>query len=139
MHGLLAAYLEDIMSIDWLLDLERMVDNGRVFYATPGPGRNQWVIGKTIEDLEPIARRAADSKKIPVNIVRIVSPHDTMAGDLFLVPVEIGEPGNRGEPMVKWSTVDTKEAAEMMRDVRKGPSPIFGMQIETSFEPTEES
>ena len=43
------------MSIDWLLDLERMVDNGRVFYATPGPGRNQWIIGKDLEELKPIA------------------------------------------------------------------------------------
>ena len=127
----------DVMSIDWLLDLERMVDNGRVFYATPGPGRNQWIIGKALDELQPIAERSANSKKIPVNIVRVVSPHDTMTGDLFLVPVEIGEPGNRGEPMVKWSTVETKEAAQMMRDVRKGPSPIFGMSIEATIDPEE--
>lgn len=125
------------MSIDWLLDLDRMVDNGRVFYATQGPGRNQWVIGKNAQELEPVAKRAAAAKKVPIHIVRLVSPHDTMVGDLFLVPVEIGDPGNRGEPMVKWSTVDTKEAADMMRDVRQGPSPIFGMQIENTVEPEE--
>lgn len=126
------------MSIDWLLDLERMVDNGREFFATPGMGRNQWMISKSIEELEKGAQRAANSKKIPVNIVRLVSPHDTVSGDLFLVPTEIGDPGNRGAPDVKWTTVDTREAAEMMRDVRKGPSPIFGMQVEQTVEPAGE-
>ena len=125
------------MSIDWLLDLERMVENGRTFFATPGPGRNQWIIAKEASELEPVAKRAANTKKIPVNLVRIISKNEVMSGDLFLVPVEIGDPGNRGEPMVKWSTVDTKEAAEMMRDVRKGPSPVFGMQIEKTVDPDE--
>ncbi len=123
------------MSIDWLLDLERMIENGRTLYATPSMGRNQWVIAKSVGELEVQAQRAANQKKLPVNIVRVISPHDTLSGDLFLVPTEIGDPGNRGEPNIKWSTVDTKEAAEMMRDVRHGPSPIFGMQVEKTVDP----
>lgn len=123
------------MSIDFLLDLERMVENGRVVYATQGMGRNQWIMGKSVADLEAMAQKAANQKRIPVNIVKLVSPQDTVAGDLFLAPTEIGDPGGRGEPNVKWATVDTKEAAEMMRDVRSGPSPIFGIQLEKTFEP----
>ena len=42
-----------------------------------------------------------------------------IAGVLYLVPTEIGEPGCRGEPNIKWACVDTKEAAEIMRDVRE--------------------
>lgn len=117
------------MSIDWLTDLERALDNGREFYACPGAGRNQWMITKSIEDLRRHAQRAADSKKMSVNIVRLVPKAEATAGDLFLVPVGIEELGPRGEPNIKWSTVETREAAEMMRDVRHGPCPFFAMQV----------
>lgn len=123
------------MSIDWLNDLERAIDSGRVIYACPGVSRNQWMIGKTVEELKKPARRSADNRKMPVSIVRLINKHDTIAGDMYLVPVKIDDPGPRGEPQVQWSTVETKEAAEMMRDVRQGPSPFFGMQIETTISP----
>jgi len=123
------------MSIDWLLDLERDIENGKEIYACPGIARNQWVIGKPIEDLKKLAKRAADHNKIPVNIVRIISKNETVAGDLFLVPTTIGDPGTKGEPQIQWKTIETKEAAEMMRDVRKGPSPFFGMQVFESVQP----
>ena len=123
------------MSIDWLFDLERMIDSGREVFATPGISRNQWVIGKTVEELKKMAKRSADNRKIGVAIVRLISKHDAIAGDLFLVPTQIGEPGTRGEPQIKWSTVETKEAAEMMRDVRYGPAPYFGLQTEIVVEP----
>jgi hypothetical protein len=116
------------MSIDFLIDLEREIDNGKVIYACQGTGRNQWLISKSIDELRKLAKRAADGRKLGVNIVRLISKHDAVTGDLFLVPITIDEPGNRGEPQIKWSTVETKEAAEMMRDVRRGPSPYFGMQ-----------
>lgn len=125
------------MSIDWLWDLERAIESGKVYFACQTIGRNQWAIGKSIEELKKIAKRAATHRKLPVDIVRIVSPHETVAGDLYLVPTEIGDPGHRGEPNIKWSCVETKEAAEMMRDVRKGPSPIFGTQVEETVDPDE--
>lgn len=123
------------MSIDYLIDLEREIDNGKTIYATPGTGRNQWIISKSIEDLRKQAKRAADSKKMAVNIVRLAMKHDALPGDLFLVPTQIEEPGSRGEAVIRWSTVETKEAAEMMRDVRRGPSPYFAMQVEETIEP----
>jgi hypothetical protein len=124
------------MSIDFLIDLEREIDNGKVFYACPGTGRNQWLISKALEELRKQAKRSADNRKLGVNIVRLISKHDAISGDLFLVPITIDEPGSRGEPQIKWSAVETKEAAEMMRDVRRGPSPYFGMQVEETVEPS---
>jgi hypothetical protein len=71
-----------------------------------------------------------------VNIVRLALRQDAVAGDLFLVPTAIEEAGPRGEPNVKWSTVETREAAEMMRDVKHGPCPFFAMQVEETIEST---
>jgi len=125
------------MSIDWLWDLERALENGKVYYACQTAGRNQWAIARSADELRKVAKRAAAHRKLAVDIVRLVSPHE-IAGVLYLVPTEIGEPGHRGEPNIKWACVDTKEAAEIMRDVRKGPSPIFGMQVEETVVPDEE-
>ena len=123
------------MSIDWLCDLERDVDNGKDIFACPGTGRNQWILGRNAEELRKHAQRAANTKKLAVSIVRLVSKSEALMGDLFLVPTQIDEPGPRNEPTIKWSSVETKEAAEMMRDVRRGPAPFFGMQIQETFNP----
>ena len=125
------------MSIDWINDLERAIDSGREVFACPGVSRNQWMIGKSVEELKKFAKRAADNRKMPVQIVRLINKQDAIAGDLFLVPTKIDDPGPRGEPQVQWSTVETKEAAEMMRDVRQGPSPFFAMQSATTVNPEE--
>lgn len=125
------------MSIDWLNDLERAIDNGKEIFACPGVSRNQWMIGKSVDELSRQAKRTADSRKMAVSIVRLINKQDAVAGDLFLVPTKIEDPGPRGEPQIQWSTVETREAAEMMRDVRQGPSPFFAMQNETTINPTE--
>jgi len=123
------------MSIDWLFDLERDVDAGKDVFACPGVGRNQWVIARNVTELKKVAKRTADNKKMSVNIVRLICKSDAIAGNLFLVPTKIGDPGSRGEPQIEWTTIETKEAAETMRDVRHGPSPFFAMQIEESVGP----
>jgi hypothetical protein len=123
------------MSIDWLCDLERDIDNGKEIFACPGTGRNQWILGRNADELRKHAQRAATTKKLAVSIVRLVSKADALMGDLFLVPTQIDEPGPRNEPVIKWSAVETKEAAEMMRDVRRGPAPFFGMQVQETFNP----
>ena len=125
------------MSIDFLMDLERAIDGGKEVYACPGVARNQWHIEKNVDDLRKFAKRAADNRKRAVSIVRLIPKDDAIAGDLFLVPTRIGDLGARGEPQIQWSTVETKEAAEMMRDVRHGPSPYFGMQSVEEIEAAE--
>lgn len=124
------------MSIDFLLDLERDIEGGKDIFACPGLGRNQWVLGRGVPELQKAAKRTADHKKMAVNIVRLISKSDAVAGNMFLVPTRIGDPGSRGEPQIEWSTVETKEAAEMMRDVRFGPSPFFAMQVEEAVNPS---
>lgn len=123
------------MSIDYLFDLERDIEAGKDLYACSGLGRNQWVVARKPDDLKRVAKRTANHKKLSVNIVRLIPKSDAIAGNFFLVPTRIGDPGARGEPQIEWSTVETKEAAEMMRDVRHGPSPFFGMQIEEVVDP----
>ena len=124
------------MSIDWLWDLSRAVEGGRLYYGCQTVGKDQWAIAGSIEDLRIVAKRAADYKKLPVNIVRIIPPHEAIVGDLFLVPKEIGDPGYRGEPNVRWACVETREAAETWKDVKKGPAPIFGIQVEETVDPS---
>lgn len=124
------------MSIDYLFDLEREIDNGKTLYACQGIGRNQWKVTHDINELEQLAKRSAEHRKMPVNIVRLINKLDAIAGDLFLVPTKIGDAGPRGEATIEWSTVETREAAEMMRDVRHGPSPYFGMQVENTIQPS---
>jgi hypothetical protein len=122
------------MSIDWLLEIERALDNGKDVFACPSMGRSSWQLSKTVDELRKVAQKAADMRKMAVNIVRLVPKQDATAGDLFLVPTGIDETGPRGEPNIRWSTVDTKEAAEMMRDVKHGPCPFFAMQVEETVE-----
>lgn len=123
------------MSIDWLKDLERDIMYGKDYYATPAIGRNQWVISQDKDSLHPIAERTAAHKKIPVDIVRLVLPSEAVVGESFLVPVRIGEEGVRGEVQIEWAAVETREASELMRDLRFGASPYFGMQKEDTIVP----
>lgn len=126
------------MSIDWLNDLERGIENGRTMYGCPSTvGRNQWVINADQSEVEKVAKRTAEHRKIAVNVIQVVAKYEAIAGDMFLVPTQIGEAGPRGEPQIQWSVVETREAAEMMRDVRHGPSPFFGMRTITTIEPPE--
>lgn len=123
------------MSIDWLRDLERDIMYGKDFYATPAMGRNQWVISQDKNSLHNIAERTAAHKKIPVDIVRLVLPSEAVSGETFLVPVKIGAQGARGEVQIEWVAVETREASELMRDLRFGESPYFGMQKEETIVP----
>lgn len=123
------------MSIDYLLDLDREINFGKDYFACPGPGRNQWIISRSMDELRTVAKRAANLKKLAVSVVRLTTPHEAVAGENFLVPVRIEEAGARGEPQIQWSTVETREAAELMRDLRRGGSPYFAMQVQEEIEP----
>ena len=47
------------MSIDYLFDLEREIDNGKEYFACPGIAKNQWIFAETQEELKKAAERAA--------------------------------------------------------------------------------
>src|SRR5262245_40417858 len=118
------------MSIEWLQELERAVETGTELFACPSVGRDQWTVARSRAELRKVARRAAGNTRAPVQIVRLIPPAEVTPGELFLVPTSVEKPGPRGEPQVRWSVVETKDAAELVRDVRHGSSPYFGMQAE---------
>jgi hypothetical protein len=123
------------MSLEFLLDLERDIELGKEVYGCPSTGLKQWSFSsKGVEPLVKIAKRSANSTKIAVNIMRLDSRHGVNA-IVLLVPVHIGDPGLRGEPQIKWSIVESKEAAETVRDIRCGPSPYFAVEVEQTVDP----
>ncbi len=123
------------MSIDYLEDLDRAISVGKDLYACPGTQSSEWEISSDLETLEKKAKRSANALKFEVHVYRLINKADVITGDSFLVVRKILEPGARGEPRFQFAVVDTKEAAEMMRDVSQGPSPYYGASIEKTFKP----
>lgn len=123
------------MSIDYLDDLEAQITNGKTYYACPGPNANEWFISESREDLAAKAQRTANARNYDVNLYKLVNKMDTVTGDGYLVVRKILEPGPRGEPHFAWLVCDTREAADMLRDVSQGPSPYFGAVVQASFKP----
>jgi hypothetical protein len=123
------------MSIDYLEDLEKSINNGKELYACPGVQSAEWELSGDMAALEKKAQRTANALKFDCNIYRLINKADTVSDDCYLVVRKILDPGSRGEPRFQWGIVDTREAAEMMRDVSQGPSPYFGAAIEKTFQP----
>lgn len=126
------------MSLDYLEDLERSVDNGREIYVCPGVQSSEWSLSEDIEEIRAKAQRTANSRRFQVHIYRLINRMDTVSEDSYLVVRKILEPSPRGEPRFQWAIVDTREAAEMLRDVSQGPTPYFGAAIAETQEPKEE-
>jgi hypothetical protein len=124
------------MAIDYLADLEHHVDSGKPLFGCQSHQGSEWHISSDIEDLRIKAKRTANAKKYAIHIYRILNRMDVGEGDSFLYVKKILEPGPKGEPHLNWAVVDTREAAEMLRDVSQGPSPYFGISIEETVEPT---
>jgi hypothetical protein len=123
------------MSIDYLEDLERIVDNGKEIFVTPGVQSSEWELSSDLETLRKKAQRTANALKFQVNIYKLINKGDIISDDSFLVVRKILDPSARGEPRFQWGIVDTKEAAEMLRDVSQGPTPYFGATVFESFKP----
>ena len=123
------------MTMDYLSELENEVDSGRPYWACPGQGMNEWYISDDLEDLKKKAQRTANAKKYPATIFKLINKMDTTSGDAYLVVRKILDPGPKGEPHLNWTIVDTREAAELMRDVSQGPTPYFGATQEETFDP----
>lgn len=123
------------MSLDYLEDLKGQVDNGKNWYAAPGGNTNEWKISEDPESLKGFAQRAANQWKFEQSVYQLVNQSEVGTGGSYLVCKKILEPGPRGEPRLQWMLVDTKEAAEMLRDVSQGPSPYFGTFVIETFQP----
>ena len=124
------------MSIDYLEDLEKSVNNGKDLYCCPGVQSSEWEISTDTELLSKKAQRTANASKFHCHLYRLINKDDALSDDSYLVVRKILDPSAKGEPRFQWGIVDTKEAAEMMRDVSQGPSPYFGASIHQTFEPS---
>ncbi len=127
------------MSLSYLEDLESMIDRGAEFYICQGTQSSEWTLSKSYEVVQKKAQRAASVLKMPVPVYRMISKSDCVSGDSFICVRRILEAGPHDEARFQWAIVDTKEAAEMMRDVSQGPSPYFGVTIEETMAPAEET
>ncbi|HQH27470.1 MAG TPA: hypothetical protein PLP17_08750 [Oligoflexia bacterium] len=127
------------MSFDYLEELENEIDKGEIYFICPGVQTGEWHLSKDLELLRKKAQRAADARRLSVSIYRVVNKMDTMAEDSYVCVRRILEPTPRGEPRFHWVLVDTREAAEMMRDVSQGPSPYFGAQVAETFAPSDDA
>ena len=123
------------MSIDYLEDIERAISNGKELYVCPGVQSSEWEISEDDASLEKKAQRTANATKFQCHIYRLINKADALSDDSYLVVRKILDPSAKGEPRFQWGIVDTKEAAEMMRDVSQGPSPYFGASIHLTFQP----
>ena len=124
------------MSLEYLEDLEQQVDAGQDVYVCPGQGSNQWHISSSLGDLRTKAMRAANTKRYPVSVYRLVNKMETLPNDSFLVVRKIlPASGRSAEPIMQWILVDTRDAAEMLRDVSFGPSPYFGATVAEVHKP----
>jgi hypothetical protein len=92
-------------------------------------------LSEEIDPLRKKAQRTANSRKFQVNLYRLINKSDTMSDDCYLVVRKILEASATGVPRFQWAIVDTREAAEMMRDVSQGPTPYFGATVEETFDP----
>ena len=123
------------MSLTFLEQLEIDINNGDVYFACPGSGVNEWFISKELDKCRQRAQRTANGQKFEANIYRLVNHLDVAQGDVFLTVRKILDPGARGDANIRWILVDTREAAELLRDVSQGVTPFFGAVVEESLPP----
>lgn len=125
------------MSMEYLEQLEVDINSGLPYYACPGSGANEWFISTDVEKCRQRAQRTANANRFDAIIYRLVNKMDTTTGDAFLAVRKILEVSSRGEPNIRWMLVDTREAAELLRDVSQGPTPYFGLVVDEQCVSTE--
>lgn len=126
------------MSLEYLENLEILIESGKEFFVCQGVQSSEWTLANSVESLVKSAQRAANSRKYPVNIYRLVNRWEAGVQDSYLVVSKILSTSPNGIPKIHWTIVDTKEAAELLRDVSQGPSPYFGATLELIVSPMSE-
>ena len=116
------------MGINFLEDLAEAVGRGTSIYVCPGPLTGRWEMHKTLEGIKQLAKRCANARKAPVKVMRLIPSTNILPENQILIPSKIGSEDEKGMANVTWSTVETVDAAETLRDVSHGPSPFFGLE-----------
>lgn len=117
------------MSIGYLFELDASVSNGREYYACPGAQPKHWLISTDMQEVIGEASRIARVRKQKVCVYRLLHSSRALDREPYLVPTMVGAENFRGEVSIQWVTVESRGAAETVRDVRQGPSPYFGLQL----------
>lgn len=123
------------MAFDYLEELQEEVNRGVGWYVCPGKAAGEWNLAKTPEELREACQLAANVYLFEQSIYKLKDVADSGGEDRYFVCKKILEPGPRGEPNLQWMIVDTKDAAELLRDVSQGPSPYFGATEVETFQP----
>ena len=128
------------MSIESLEKMSCDIEDGEVFYACLGSGLNEWHISHNLQDIQLKAQKATDVRRSPVSIYQLVANCDATAGDSFLVVKKVlsvqGRRSGDSTAAFLWMLVDTKEAAETLRDVSFGPTPFFAAKLIQTVKPS---
>ncbi|MCB0343923.1 MAG: hypothetical protein KDD66_02350 [Bdellovibrionales bacterium] len=123
------------MAFDYLEELEEQINRGVAWYCCPGKAAGDWHLAKTADELNEACQTAANLYLFEQSIYKLKPSADSGGEDRYFVCKKILEPGARGEPNLHWMIVDTKDAAELLRDVSQGPSPYFGATVVKSCQP----
>lgn len=126
------------MSMNYLEQLELEVLNGVVYFACECSANNEWFISEDLTRCRERAQRTANQRRLDIVVYRLVPRSDASPGDVYLAVRRILEPNAKGEPNIRWVIVDTKDAAELCRDVSLGTSPYFGAVVEDVLSPVQE-
>ena len=119
-------------------EMEQSVLAGRTLYAVPGLTVGKWDIASDREVLMSRVQLNANSRGEEVPIFRLVSPDEAGDGDSFLFVRRILESNSPRVPyLLQWALTDTREAAELLRDVSSGQTPYFAVTVDTSCQPAE--
>ena len=122
------------MFFEFLERLERVILNEEEVYACQGVGTYQWYIEYDIDDIVAKAQATANVKKYPIPIYRISRGEDINPSESYLVVKRVIMSAV-GDFLYEWVQVDTREAAELVRDVTHGATPFFGLVTEQIVKP----
>jgi hypothetical protein len=120
------------MSIDYFEELFQVVEQGADVFACPTANPQEWDFSTNIHTLRKKAQRGATVRHIPLSIYRLVSVSATDASG-FLIIRRILKTTLTGVPPFHCSIVETRDAAELPRDVSQGPTPYFGVVVEETL------
>lgn len=121
-------------------EMEEAIHAGRTLYASPGLLLGRWDITSDREMLLARVQLSADANGEEASLFRMASPDEAGDGDSFLFVRRILQSDSPRVPyLLQWSLADTREAAELLRDVSAGPTPYFAITLDTSCQPARQT
>jgi hypothetical protein len=122
------------MYFDYLEELELRIEGGDLVYACQGQGAHQWHIGESLEDISSKAQIVSNLKKYPMPVYQLISGSEATPESYLVVKKVVLS--SVGDPQrYDWVQVDTRQAAELVRDVAHGATPFFGLITEATIKP----